>query len=579
MFAENIKKNIEKALKELDIKPVPFVIEHPENESFGDYSTNIAMVLAKTLKLSPLETAKKISKNIPTRSPISKITVEKPGFINFWLEERSLAENLETIVKEKNLFGSSRYGKGKKWLVEHTSPNPNKAMHLGHLRNNVLGMSLSNIWAYMSIEVVRDCIDNDRGIAIAKLMWGYLKFGRKNEDTPSLVDYWYDHKNEWTKPEDLNMRPDRFVDDLYYKGSKDFTEDETAEEFVRKLVVSWEQGDKKVWGLWSCVLKFSHEGQDTTLLRLGSRWDKIWHESDHYNMGKDIVESGLKRRIFRKLEDGAILSNLEKYNIPDTILMKRDGTSLYITQDIALTKLKKQTYHPQKMFWVVGPDQNLALKQLFAICEQLGIGKREEFTHLSFGYMSIKGTGKMSSRLGNVVYIDDLIDKAKDKILKKTSNKEIAEKAALGAIKYSILKVGRTTDIVFDFETSLSFEGDSGPYLQYTYARCKSVLGSEKKNILKSTMGKPNEEELLILKHIYKFPEEVEKAGLEYSPNYICSFLFELAKRYNAFYAKHSVLKASTDDQKNFRLLITQATAQVLENGLTLLGIFPLERM
>jgi len=231
------------------------------------------------------------------------------------------------------------------------------------------------------------------------------------------------------------------------------------------------------------------------------------------------------------------------------------------------------------MFWVIGPDQNLALKQLFAICEQLGIGKIDEFTHLSYGYMSIKGAGKMSSRLGNVVYIDDLIDMAKDRILEKTSNGNLAEKVAIGAIKYSALKVGRTTDTAFDFKTSLSFEGDSGPYLQYTYARCNSILRNAKLDKGVTMSYAINKDEEKILKHIYKFPEVVEMAGREYSPNLLCTFLFELAKRYNTFYARHSVLKANTEKQKDFRLLLTKAVAQTLKNGLLLLGIEPLEQM
>lgn len=580
MFKNIIKKTIEDALTTLKFSTVDFVVEHPENEAFGDYSTNVAFILSESNKKPPFETAEEIAKSIKIKSPISKIKVEKPGFINFWLEENSLVESLIKIVAEGKNYGASREGLDQTWLIEHTSPNPNKSMHLGHLRNNVLGMALSNIWKFMGIKVIRDCVDNDRGIAIAKLMWGYLKFARKDNKEITDINYWQSHQNEWQTPKEKKEKPERFMDELYVKGSKDFDEFETSEEQVRKIVINWEKGHSATKDLWSKVLSFVYEGQRETLQRLGSSWDKVWHESDHYKLGKELVNEGLKGGIFKRLEDGAILSNLEKYNLSDTILIKNDGTSLYITQDLALTKLKKQEFSPTKMFWVVGPDQSLALKQLFAICKQLGVGKLEEFNHLSYGYMSVKGTGKMSSRLGNVVYIDDLIDLAKKEILKKTTDNKIAEKVAVGAVKYSILRVGRTTDTMFDFETSLSFEGDSGPYLQYTYTRCKSVLGNVKE-LNKSAVDllEIGKDEQKILKHIYKFPEIVEKAGLEFSPNLVCLFLFELAKRYNTFYARNSILKADTESQKNFRILLTKATSQTLKNGLLLLGIESPDKM
>jgi len=298
-------------------------------------------------------------------------------------------------------------------------------------------------------------------------------------------------------------------------------------------------------------------------------------------MGKGLVEEGLRKGVFVKLPDGAVLSDLKKYGLPDTILIKSDGTSLYITQDLALTKLKKETFHPDRMFWVIGPEQSLAMKQLFAICDQLGIGKLSDFVHITFGYMSVKGTGKMSSRFGNVVYIDDLIDEAKKVILKKNPSDNVAEVMALGAVKYSILHVGRTTDTVFDFKSSLSFEGDSGPYLQYTYARCRNVLKDFKDVNLMKVPGSEsiNAEELAILRHIYKFPEIVEKSAKEYSPNLVCAFLFELARRYSIFYDKHRIADAADGNIRAFRLTLSRAVSQVLKNGLGLLGIGVLEKV
>lgn len=523
---------------------------------FGDYTTNIALQ-GKNPRKEGEEILSKLNKDKNLKDIVEKIDIAGPGFINFHLSTKVLVSNLSQILDEKEKYGHSTEGNGKTWLIEHTSPNPNKAMHLGHLRNNVLGMAISNLWESIGVKVIRDDIDNNRGISIAKLMWGYLKYK--------------DNKKE------LEMRPDRFVDELYAKASADFDSNPEVEKKVRQMVVDWENGDKKTWELWEKVLAFSYKGQEMTLKRLGNKWDKVWHEHEHYKKGKELVEEGLKKGIFKKGKGGAIITDLEKYNLPDTVVIKSDGTSLYITQDLALTKLKKETFHPDHLYWVIGPEQSLALKQLFAVCEQLGIGKLNEFTHIAFGYMSIKGKGKMSSRKGNVIYIDDLLDQAKEEIKKThTVSDNIAEDIGVGAIKYSILKVGRTQDIAFDFNESLSFEGNSGPYIQYTYARIQSVLEKSKHTKYKTESNNLNEEEESVLRELVKFPEIIEKGANTYSPNILCEFLFTLAQKYNTFYNKHKIIDGDNED---FRLALTKGVGQVLKNGLTLLGIATPQKM
>jgi len=630
------------------IKPEDVHLEHPENEKYGDYASNIAIAMfsdIKNKKLKIKNTNKKsknlkpysngvmeqwsnlrqlaeaiikiLKQNKSLKGKVESVEVAGAGFINIKIKNDWLIKQLQKAVREGKKYGTNEIGKGQKWLIEHTSPNPNKAIHLGHLRNNVTGMAIANNWENLGIKVIRDCIDNNRGIAIAKLMWGYLKFARKDGKEVTDIDYWYNHQGEWQTPKDLGMRPDRFVDQLYVKASEDFKKKEVEEE-VRKLVIDWEKEDKKTWALWRKVLSYSYAGQQLTLKRLGNKWDKIWHEHEHYKKGKDLVKQGLKKGIFKKLEDGAVVSDLSKYNLPDTILIKSDGSALYITQDLALTKLKRETFKPDRLFWVIGPEQSLALKQLFAICEQLGIGKVKDYTHIAYGYMSIKGKGKMSSRQGTVVYIDDLIDRSKKIILKKIDKEnfkkdevnKLAEKIALGAVKYSILKVRRMADIAFDFGESLAFEGNSGPYLQYTFARTQSVLAKATSYQLPATSKKKNwkletgdwklsAEEISILRWLYRYPEVVFQAGKEYAPNIICNFLHELAQRFNTFYAKHSILQPQNAHvargklhvvsrettshtlraTSQFRLLMTASVGQVLSNGLTLLGIEPLEKM
>jgi len=494
MIISQLQKAIAQAVKKtigLDLKPSDILIEHPENEEFGDYSSNIVLVLAKKAKKKPLELAQKIAQELENSKEIKqlskKIQAVKPGFINISIKNEWFIKELGKVLNSTEKYGTSDIGKGQKWLIEHTSPNPNKAMHLGHLRNNVTGMAIANIWEALGVKVIRDCIDNNRGIAIAKLMWGYLKFGHKKRKKITDISYWYENQNEWLTPEEAKVRPDKFVDHLYVKASGDF-KDKEVEKRVRKLVVDWEKEDKKTWALWEKVLSYSYAGQQLTLKRLGNKWDKVWHEHEHYKKGKELVGQGLKKGIFRKLSDGAILSDLKRYGLTDTILIKKDGSALYITQDLALTKLKRENFKADRLFWVIGPEQSLALKQLFAICEQLGIEKIDHFTHIAYGYMSIKGKGKMSSREGTVVYIDDLLDRIEEmaevlssnasfnednieprlKKLKQKSRKrsraqldhiksysevkDLAKKVAIGAVKYSILKVGRMKNIAFDLK-------------------------------------------------------------------------------------------------------------------------------
>lgn len=586
---ESIKTTILGYLKDIGISDFEVVFDTPKDKAFGDLTTNIALKVAKQAEKSPLEVAKDISALFGGNNQIEKVEVAAPGFLNFYLNKSLTKEVVNMIILEPD-FGTSKWGSGQTWLIEHTSPNPNKAMHLGHLRNNVTGMAVSNLSKAIGVNIVMDCIDNNRGIAIAKLMWGFLKFANKDQSKQvEDLNEWYNNQDEWQTPQDLNLSSDKFMDQLYVKGAEDFKNPQ-VEEKIRKLVVDWENEDEKTWELWKKVLDYVYAGQAATLKRLGSHWDYIWHEHEHYQEGKEIVEEGLKKGIFIKTDNGAVVTNLKKYNLPDTIVIKKDGTSLYITQDLALTKRKIEKFHPDKLFWVIGPEQSLAMKQVFAVSDQLGFGKFEDFNHIAYGFISIKGQGKMSSRAGNVVYIDDLLDDARDTVLEKIKNEnltdadkfEVAEKVGLGAVKYSILKVGRLTDTAFDFNTSLSFEGDSGPYLMYTYARCASILRQSKTNVDKVEnldIVFNTEEEAQVVRILNQFSKTVFDAAINYSPNLICSYLFELAQIYNKFYNQHSVLNAQKSEDIRARVALTFAVSQVLKKGLNLLGIETVEAM
>lgn len=589
---DTLEKTIASAIRKLGVEePVEFVVERPKDETMGDFATNAAMVLAKQLKKSPVKIAEDLKAAMEIPPVVISTEVAAPGFINFKIDSTYFLHFVVDVLDKGEKYGRSEWGQGKHWLIEHTSANPNKAMHFGHLRNNVLGMAISNIWEAMGLEVTRDYIDNNRGIAIAKLMWGYLKFARKDGRTSTDIKYWFENRDQWLTPEETGEKTDHFIDKLYLQASKDVEENKESEQIVRQMVVDWEAEDQITWELWRLVMNYSHKGLRETMERLGGVVDHYWYEHEIYQQGKDIVEEGLEKGIFQKLEDGAVLTNLKDFKIPDTVVLKRDGTSLYITQDLALTKLKKETFHPDKMHWVVGPDQNLALRQVFAVSDQLGVAPYDSFVHITFGYVTIKGSGKMSSRKGNVVYIDDLLDQARAEVLKKLDAKEIsdeekqeiAEKVGIGSVKYSILKLGRTTDLEYDFDTSLSFDGDSAPYVMYTFVRAKNIvsqftsLDDVTEDLLMVNLIK--EEELDLARHLYKFEDIIFESGINYSPNLLTLYLYELSQLYNKFYNNVDILTSPTEELKKSRVALSKAVAIVIHNGLKLLGISTVDKM
>jgi len=574
-----------------------FELTETKTTEHGDYTCNLAFLLSKKLKRAPYEIALEVANKLNSLYFVNKVEAVKPGFINLFLKDEFIADNITPNFEVDNL-------RGKTIVVEHTSPNPNKAMTIGHLRNNVTGMAIANIFEFCGANVIRDCVDNNRGIAIAKLMWGYLKFARKDgevvDNDKVNIEEWFNNQEKWQTPEDRNIRSDRFVDELYVKASEDF-KNEDVERIVRNFVVEWEAENPIHWALWEKVLSYSYAGQDLTYKRLGNKYDNVWHEHEHYKLGKFYVEEGLRKGVFKKADNGTIITDLEAFGIPDTVLIKSDGTSLYITQDIALTKLKKDKYKADRLYWVIGPEQSLAMRQLFAVCEQLGIGKANEFTHIPFGLMTIKGSGKMSSRKGNVIYIDDLIDKAKDIIIESIKNpninleerEEIAEKLAVGAVKFSILKVQRLKDIAFDYRTSLSIHGDSGPYVVYTYVRTRAILGklADQNNIKgDNRIGKngvsggiykleldKKERELIIKLHGFK--SAIESACKDLAPSVIAIYLLELSQLFNTFYDKCRILNEEDKRKQSTRIEVVRNVGEIIKRGLSLLGIEIVERM
>lgn len=587
----DIKSAITEFLSDCGIKDPEVNVEKPSDFKHGDISTNVALQYAKDVKVNPYELACRICEYLTAKklATIKNVDVVKPGFVNITFSNTFYSALIREIISSSKTYGKNNSLDNSKWVVEHTSPNPNKAMHLGHLRNNLVGMSLVHVLEWNGADVVSDAVDNNRGIAIAKLMWGFLTHMKKENDIPADVNNWVSNPQQWYTPEEKKMLPDIFVTECYVLGESDFKKNKNVEDIVRKLVVQWETEDKDVRLLWSHVLSYAYEGMNRTLTRLGNHWDKIWHEHEHYQDGKRYVYEGLEKGIFNKLEDGAILTNLEKYKIPDTILLKKDGTSLYITQDIALTALKKQNYNADKLVWVIGPEQSLAMRQLFAVCEQLGIGQVSDFTHVTYGYVGLKAEGggfkKMSSRAGTVILIDDVINTVKDKITERLNNDQtktnenkdnLSEKMALAAVKFSILKSDRTQDLTFDVERSIETTGDSGIYILYTYVRTQAIL--------RKAQSVPNVPDCVdsglevdVVKQITHFPTVVNRAKEDFSAHHIAQYLLELCSSFNSWYGKETILDGS--ERESYKLAVTKSVGVVIQNGLSILGIDTVEEI
>ncbi len=599
---EMIFAAVRKEFPEAEIKPEDILLEHPASEEHGDYATNIALKLKANSKWllaqSPLEVAERLVNRIAEQkdSRIKKIETAGPGFINFKLSPEWQWEQVKEIILAEENYGKSP-DKQKKIVIELVSPNINKPLHVGHLRNAALGMSLAALYQASGWKVVRDEINNDRGLHIMKAAYGYLLYGRKNPAKQNgwrdLLGAWVAQPGLWKTPVDEGLKPDYFVGNYYVLGEKFLNENiKFAGEQLAEMLQAWEAEDKEIRRLWKVLGDWVHEGIDQTYKRLGVRHEKRWYESLLYQEGKKVILEGLENGVFEKLPDGAIRANLEKYGLPNKILIRSDGTAIYMTFDIALTKHKVEEYIADKYVWVVGSDQIDHFKRLFVIFEMLGLGKRENFFHLAYGMVRVPG-GKMSSRLGNVVLADDLLDKVKEMTIKLMAERKIggelseeekekaAEAVSIGAVKYTILKVDPLLNLVFDLEKSISLEGDSGPYLQYAYTRAKSVLRKSQIPNTNSQIprGDISNEEQSILRYLYRYPEVVEVAAKNYNPSIICNYLFSLAQRFNSFYNNQPILNPGNESLSDRRLQLTEATAIILKSGLNMLGIEAMEKM
>ncbi len=538
-LSNQIKKLIERATGEAG-----FSVETPKEKTHGDFATNVALALAKKNGKNPREVAQDIIAKIDKPKFIEKIEVAGPGFINFYLSKDYFVEQLKKIDKN---FGRTNHAKGFKVMVEYTDPNPFKLFHIGHLMNNAIGESISRIMEMNGVSLKRANYQGDVGMHVAKAIYGRLK-------NPSY---------SWQ--------------DAYVFGSKEYEENEQAKMEMTALNKQiFEKSDKKVNALYAQGRKESLAAFEKMYKKLGTKFDYYFFESEVADFGKKIVLEGLEKGIFEKGERGAIVFKGEKFGLHTRVFVNSEGLPTYEAKELGLANIKYKKFKYDHSVIVTANEINEYFKVLLAAMNQVFPDLAKKTKHIGHGILRLP-EGKMSSRTGKVVTAESLIEKVKEMVRQKAVDKNLDDQTieiiAIGALKYSILKQSIGSDIIFDFDKSISFEGDSGPYLQYSYVRAISVLAKAKAERIRESFKNPPLEISQLEKLMTRFPEIVEKAGKEYEPHVITLYLTELAREFNNFYA-HQMIADSP-----YRLAITQAFSMIMKNGLWLLGINAPDKM
>ncbi len=552
---------VSKAAK-LDAKKLEAALEEPPGRVNADLALPCFVFSGKDKK--PADISREIAGKIKPKGLVKEIHAAGP-YLNFRLDWAKAGDSvLKTIFREGKKYGSSQEGKGKRVMVEYSAPNTNKPLHLGHLRNGAIGMSVSRILEFTGSRVIKANLYNDRGVHICKAVFAYQKYGRNR------------------KPD---RKSDHFVGDFYVMYEK--RKNDRSEEAVRQMLIKWEQGDREIKELWRKLTSWVLTGFRETYHRFGSEFDVEFFESDFWDKAGPVIERGLKKGVFRE-HDGTIVAKLEKHGLPDRVVVRSDGTTIYITNDLALTKHKFEKYRLDKSIWVVGSEQNLYFQQLFRIFSLLGFRWAGRCQHLSFGMVFLP-EGKMKSREGKVVDADDIIDEvtelARKEIRKREKlNRKETEKRArmigLAGLKYFLLKIDSSRSMLYNPEESISFDGNTGPYIQYSHARACSLLGKAGKNrgLKYSADNLLEDREISLLKILMGFPRTVSRAAMELRPSLIANYSYELATAFNEFYQSVPVLKAEKG-KKQARLALVAAVRTVLENALRLLDIEAPRRM
>lgn len=586
-------------LYEQEFSKKNFQINETKPEFEGDY-TIVLFSLVKMLKKSPEVLGHELGKLLLDNYPdlFSSYNVIK-GFLNLEITDKQLTDILNQHYQDES-FGK-KSPNNKRVMVEYSSPNTNKPLHLGHLRNIFLGWSVAEILKANGNEVIKSAVVNDRGIHICKSMIAWQQFA------------------DGTTPDSTNEKGDHFVGDYYVKFNDEYKKEvdeliksgntkEQAEKDApimkktQQMLLDWEQGNPGVMDLWKTMNSWVYKGFDETYKRIGSDFDHTFYESNTYLLGKDFVREGLEKGILFKKEDGSVWIDLSAENLDEKLVLRGDGTSVYITQDIGLAIQKFKEYHLDKSIYVIGDEQLYHIKVLKEIIRKLGFPFADKMFHLSYGMVELT-TGKMKSREGTVVDADDIIDEmvataethtkelGKVNDFTKAELENLYETLGLGAMKFYLLRVDPKKRMVFNPEESIDFHGFTGPFVQYTYARIQSILrkvqsersvmGDETSDLQPRTSDNskllPLERQLILF--LEKYTGAVSDASDEMNPSIIANYVFNLAKLYNSFYAEHSVANAENEEKKNLRLHLSVMTAHIIKSGLQLLGIKVPERM
>jgi arginyl-tRNA synthetase len=562
----------------------------------SEFEGNLTLVVfpfAKAAHKSPEQTGQEIGEYLVQHcTAVEKFNVVK-GFLNLSVGQGAWLQLLQAIEQDEN-FGTKKANEDSPLvMIEYSSPNTNKPLHLGHVRNNLLGWSLAKIMEANGNRVVKTNIVNDRGIHICKSMLAWLKYG--NGETPESSGKKGDHLiGDYYVAFDKHYREE--VRQLVAQGMDEEKAKQEAPliKEAHEMLVKWEQNDPEVRALWEKMNNWVYAGFDETYKKMGVSFDKIYYESQTYLKGKAKVEEGLAKGLFQRHEDGSVWADLTDEGLDQKLLLRSDGTSVYMTQDIGTAEMRFKDYPIDKMIYVVGNEQNYHFQVLSILLDRLGFAWGKELVHFSYGMVELPN-GKMKSREGTVVDADDLMqlmvedarrvadESGKNTDMAEDEKQEIARIVGMGALKYFILKVDARKNMLFDPEESIDFNGNTGPFIQYTHARIRSILrksmGLLPNGSNMQLNGQINDKEIELIQKMNEFPAVVEQAGKDYSPSGIANYCYELTKLFNQFYHDYSILGETDEQKKAIRLVLAKNVGKIIKTGMGLLGIEVPERM
>ncbi len=593
---EKIQQQLMQILAEMGVFEVVPQVSLSQSSEHGEFSTNLAMVLSKKLQKNPLEVAEEVAKELRIKNEelriLEKIEVVKPGFVNFFVNKAKIVKQIESLINSEKKVGI----RGKKIIVEFTDPNPFKEFHIGHLYSNIVGESVSRLLESQDMQVTRVCYQGDVGLHVAKAIWGL----RKNFKEKGVRNGEYKLYEQSSTPNERAF----FLGQSYSLGAKAYEEDSTAKDeiiAINKMV--YERSDKDINELYDFGKKWSLEYFNSIYQRLGTKFERFYFESEVSKDGIDTVNKGLDEGIFTK-ENGAVIFKGENYGLHTRVFLNSLGLPTYEAKELGLALRKEHELAPDLSIIITGNEIQAYFKVLLKVLSLMSPQLQEKTRHITHGMVRL-AEGKMSSRLGNVLTGEWLLDETKKHIKDQfpDMNYITSEQVTIGAVKYALLKGSIGHDIAFNFKESVSLEGNSGPYMQYVYVRCMSILNKaeiqgvieressswriDRSNLVTGLPRSPDKsgslamtsEEFELMRQLSFYEIILKQAAKELAPHILCTYLFDLAQLFNHFYQNVPVLNAENEEQKQFRLLLVEATASVIKQGLNILGIQTPERM